>query len=643
MNFDQYALSNFGNFVKRQDRYRDMRLKLRGAHIFKPYEDYVSSAIAISLIVAIVGLVMGLLIGILVATKIQLPVMKFYDPEVAAFFRSMAAYKSYTFIAIIGVLFTLILGGIVYTIFMTGPSFQASIRKVKIDTQLPHAITYMYALSHGETNIVEVIRSVAELPKVYGEISNEFGILFRDMDLLGIDFMTALRNLQKETPSPNFSQFIGNLISLIDHGGNIADFLAMQIENFRKKTKSEHQVFLDMLGLIAESYVSGFVAGPLFLIIVGVTLGSMKSSMTLLLMGMTYAVLPFGSIGFILIIDMLLPKDEQTIGLLSLKRVKAFIGLRTAKVPEGSEKKLFEEYEQSEKRIRFENIIKNPLQAFLEEPALSLYISIPASVIVLLIPMILNRAVLFEGYVAASTYFTNYALLSILVALLPYIVFYEIRARKIRRIEDAIPQFLRQLSIVNETGLSLSESLRILLRTESGPLRKHVENMYTDMVWGASTTESFIRFANKIKTNTLSRVVSLITKASESSGDIKDVLDIASEDSDIGLQLKKDKLTHMLIYIIIVYISFLVFLYIVYTLSTTFLSQMAKAGQAGGSSFINSFDINFYTVYFYHTALVQGFFSGMMAGVLGQGDFRLGLKHSVIMMLIAFALFKLLV
>jgi flagellar protein FlaJ len=642
VSFNQYATLMFGNFVKKHDRYQDMKLKLRRVHAFKPYEEYVSTAIATSLLIATMGLILGLIIGYIILTRVRLPTLLVYDPTAAALLNFFSPYKTGIWVVISGVLLFVVLGGLVYSVFMIYPSFQANIRKVKIDTQLPHVVTYMYALSKGETNAVEIIRSVAALPNVYGEISNEFAMVLRDMDLLGIDFMTALRNIQKETPSEEFNQFIGNLITLIDNGGDLTDFLAMQIESYRAKTKSEHTLFLDMLGMIAEGYVTGFVAGPLFLIIVAVTLGSMKGSMAWLLMGMTYVVLPFGSIGFVFLVDMMLPKDEQVIGTLSLRKIKDFVRIRKAETTP-DETKLFQEYEISKKRIRLENILKDPLGAFYEEPVLSLYISIPAAVITLLIAILLNRGVLFSGYVPASQYLTNYILLSVMIAIIPFIIFYESRSHKINKVESAIPQFLRHISIINETGLSLAESLRVILRTERGALRPYIERMYTDISWGASTTEAFVRFSNKIRVNTLSRMTALITKASESSGDIREVLEAAAKDMGITLQLKKDKSTNMLIYVIIIYISFLVFLYIIYSLVATFLPPMMKASQAGGGGFIRNFNLDFYKVYFYHTALVQAAFSGMMAGVLGEGDPRSGLKHAVVMLLIAFILFRFLV
>jgi flagellar protein FlaJ len=38
--------------------------------------------------------------------------------------------------------------------------------------------------------------------------------------------------------------------------------------------------------------------------------------------------------------------------------------------------------------------------------------------------------------------------------------------------------------------------------------------------------------------------------------------------------------------------------------------------------------------------LIQAFFSGIMAGVMGEGDFRSGFKHSVAMITIAFLIFR---
>ena len=106
----------------------------------------------------------------------------------------------------------------------------------------------------------------------------------------------------------------------------------------------------------------------------------------------------------------------------------------------------------------------------------------------------------------------------------------------------------------------------------------------------------------------------------------------------------------MFIYIIIIYISFLVFVGIIYVISSTFLEEMVKAGEkvaaSGGRGSplrLNREMMATYNRMFFHGALIQGFSSGLIAGVMGEGSVLSGLKHSVIMVTIGYALFKLFV
>jgi flagellar protein FlaJ len=43
---------------------------------------------------------------------------------------------------------------------------------------------------------------------------------------------------------------------------------------------------------------------------------------------------------------------------------------------------------------------------------------------------------------------------------------------------------------------------------------------------------------------------------------------------------------------------------------------------------------------FLHLTLVQGFFSGLVAGKMGEGSVSAGLKHSLIMMLVGYVVLK---
>lgn len=51
-------------------------------------------------------------------------------------------------------------------------------------------------------------------------------------------------------------------------------------------------------------------------------------------------------------------------------------------------------------------------------------------------------------------------------------------------------------------------------------------------------------------------------------------------------------------------------------------------------------DINTYKRLFTHAALLQGLFSGLVAGQMGEARFIAGLKYSALMLLIAWVAFR---
>ena len=90
-----------------------------------------------------------------------------------------------------------------------------------------------------------------------------------------------------------------------------------------------------------------------------------------------------------------------------------------------------------------------------------------------------------------------------------------------------------------------------------------------------------MRFEQRISTASIARTVTLITKASEMSGQIGEVLAIAASDAKMSETLKKERLAEMFIYTAIVYLSFFVFLFVVAVLTTQFLPVLAHIGTTG--------------------------------------------------------------
>jgi flagellar protein FlaJ len=138
--------------------------------------------------------------------------------------------------------------------------------------------------------------------------------------------------------------------------------------------------------------------------------------------------------------------------------------------------------------------------------------------------------------------------------------------------------------------------------------------------------------------------VDLIGKASKAGGDVSEVLRAAANDTYEFFNLKTERKNNMLIYMVIVLVSFFVFLFVIAILESTFLTTMASAGAkvaaTGAKGFMSKVNIAFYKRLFSHAAMIQGFFSGLVAGQMGEGDAIAGLKYSAIMLIIAWVTFR---
>ncbi|MPN20251.1 hypothetical protein SDC9_167629 [bioreactor metagenome] len=217
-----------------------------------------------------------------------------------------------------------------------------------------------------------------------------------------------------------------------------------------------------------------------------------------------------------------------------------------------------------------------------------------------------------------------------------------------RKIDERMPEMLRNLSSMNDSGLLMSNSLKIMAESKMGILSKELKKLKEDLSWGTSTSRALIKLENNIRTASSSRILHTLIKANESTSDLKSVLSITAEQVKSEERLKKERSSEMVVYVVTIYVSFFVFLFIVYVLAVYFFPESASfknSSQGMGYGGIGNgyFNIQEYTMLMYHSALVQAFTSGLIAGKMGQGSIYMGLKYSVSMMIITYVVFTMFV
>ena len=290
-------------------------------------------------------------------------------------------------------------------------------------------------------------------------------------------------------------------------------------------------------------------------------------------------------------------------------------------------------------------LIKHPIQVLTEKPVNILFVTIPISIIIFMGGLIGILEIYGISVLVTSTMLDDFAVFAVLISTIP-LAFLDFREqRRVRLLEEALPNFFRDLAGMNDSGMTLPNAVHIVAGAEYGTLTPHIKKLDNEMSWGVGFVEALKHFGAGLGTKLADRSVDLISKASKAGGDVSEVLRAAASDTFEVVNLAQERRNNMLIYMVIVLVSFAVFLFVIAILVSTFLTTMATAGAAASHSgattqFIGSIDIPAYKRLFSHAAMIQGFFSGLMAGQMGEGRAIGGLKYSALMLIVAWITFR---
>jgi flagellar protein FlaJ len=630
----------FGKEIeKKKAKYYELERNLKKAMISMPPEMYIATARMFSFLFGVCGAILGLIIAYLVVNFIGVPpLFPIQLPEPYATYWNF--YRVFVYVGILSILITLALYYLGNFIFAIYPSTVISDRKSKIDRTLPHAITFMLSLSRGGMNLVQILKSLSDNHEVYGEISKEASRILWEVEGLGKDLRTALADAIETSPSTNFRDFLHGIITIIDSGGDLTKYFEERAEFYFEKARQDQKSFTEFLALMAETYVTALVAGPLFLIIIQTVMSVMGSANDIAIFAIIYLVIPIGSFMFAILIKLMTPSEGEKV---------PYLRERYTYIPKAKDLDK-EKSKEIEKKVRTRQLIKklkNPISLIRSNPNYAFAISVPIGLIFMVYGFATTPYI--PGMDPKQWFFAidDYIFIAIIIILAPFVFFYEWSRRGVRTFMRLTPIFLNKLASANESGMSIYRAITMLAKTDTSPLKKEIRKIKANLEWGVSLGDALIRFANRLKIFEVSRTIALLNEALKSSGNVTEVLTTSAKDASSAELLRRERATSMFTYVVIIYVSFFVFIGIVYIIASTFLSTLAQAAaqvQASGGasqiSILKNVDVETYRNVFMHAAIFQGLFGGLVAGVMGEGSISAGMKHSLIMVLIAYVGFS---
>ncbi|MFU8867416.1 type II secretion system F family protein [Natronococcus sp.] len=516
------------------------------------------------------------------------------------------------------------------------PYARASARRREIDVLLPDAVSFMYALSVGGLDRLEIIEAMAGADDAYGEVAREFRTVHAEATSLGVDYRTAIRRRARETPSDELSRFLTDLLSVVDSGGDTEQFLEEKRRKHARTAKQEQERTLETLELFGELYMT-LSLFPLLLLIVTVVMQLLPNATVPpeLLYLTVYGLLPLIGIAFLVLISTV-KHDDPGDGTLSLESglVDRFAGNRA----------VFDRIESRAATHRVLRILRRPHVFFRDNPRYTLALTVPASLAVVAVAVANGAApTAWTGVVEHPLRATVvYAYLPLYAVGLPLATAYEWNRRHREAVVETLSEELWKLSSANETGLTPLESIESVAETGTGRLSREFERIRAKVGYGRSLRRALVEFANAYRIPRLARTVRLLAESQAASNRISAVLRTAARTSEIHDDLERERRSRTRMQVVIIVMTFLTVFAVIAILETQFLDSMADAGAGGigtsserGTASGNVVHTGSLSVLLFHAVVLQAIISGVLCGYIRDAELLSGLKYALALATVA--------
>ena len=240
-----------------------------------------------------------------------------------------------------------------------------------------------------------------------------------------------------------------------------------------------------------------------------------------------------------------------------------------------------------------------------------------------------------------SRWFKPLLLVGVLIAFFLFFIDFLKENKRQRDIDVKFLEFVRTLVGTVKSGIPLPQAIYKMSSTYFGSLTPYIKKLANRTEWGIPAKEALIMFADDTDNDVIKRSIEVVVVAERSGGSIEDVLESVTDSVLQVKKLKDERKESVFNQILQGYIVYFVFLGIMLMLQVNFLPMLVDmAGNLGGvllgSSVVSQEKILDFSYIFLALILIQGFFAGLVIGKFSEGEIKHGVKHSVILMVIAY-------
>lgn len=229
----------------------------------------------------------------------------------------------------------------------------------------------------------------------------------------------------------------------------------------------------------------------------------------------------------------------------------------------------------------------------------------------------------------------------IILVVPPTLIFYT-KYRTKREIEQRFIGFVLDLADSINSGMTLPMALEHCSKRDYASMTSLVNDLNAQVNWGIPFDKALKNFAKGTGSRPIRRSVTTIIETYKVGGKISDTLSAVSKSMLTIEKLNKERRSSVYSQMVMLYLIFFVFIGILIIMQVSLIPVLSPE-EIGGLSLVSQTTViptEMYTETFIYFIIIQGFFAGLAIGKMAEGVIAAGLKHSIFLIIIGYALFS---
>ena len=494
---------------------------------------------------------------------------------------SIVAAMIMYFYGFMPILFLVPLPFYVMIVFLMLPMSKASDRAANLEREMPFAAAYISVMASGGIAPYTSFKRLAEvelMPAMRGEALE----IIKDVEIFGIDPLTAIEHAAKKNPLDIFKDFLAGYASTVIIGGDIGHFLERKAEDIFKARAMRVKAAAERLGMLLETFIIIMVLMSLcFYILFSVesiySVGITSFSGIILY---TYLFTPMLSLMFIYLAHSMQPKTPvvetrpyKVFGICSIFGIIVLMLL-----------------------TNFLGFIEVPFFSSLQT-----VIDLPVAIAI-----------------------------TLFIATAPAAVVHNRVSKKKVSMEAGINSFLRDLTEVRKTGLSPEKCIESLSHRDYGEFTKELRKISSEISWGVPVRKVIMDFVKRTRSWMTQVVMFLLVETIDVGGGTIAMIESLARFNNLTQEVEKEKKMSVRPYIMMPYFAAILLVAtttMMISFTTGTLGVSAATGQAK--------DLGPMIATFTTSAIFHSYLIGLVAGKISEESISAGFKHAAILVLIA--------